>query len=980
MMKINGSLLTLLFIGIANFLTAQTFYSKSTGALNDLSTWGDQTNGTGTEPTDFITPGQEFIIQNGTSYTIDNTWVLGGGNKAILGNGTDPVTFTVPSDHVFEGFIDVRENALLELRNLVIPFLDSLYDNSTVNYSEDALEIRYKSYYNLEILDIDPEFDSDIDGTVSVRGDLTLIGDVTMPVFRDLPFPVTIQFDGDGDQVIQGNGTPVRGFDTRIIKSSGTIDLAAGTVLSADNKLEFDLTGTAVFNDNGNNLYAGKDLVVSGVSSGYNLTTTIFLAEEIAGIVNGEGDGNDFQIRNNANQSIDAPLNNLTISAANVGGTYNFFSGGSNTVGILGDLVIESDVEAVIELNNNDLQLHSDFIIESGFSGTIPSFNQLSFVGTGAQAYDSQFADLSLANFEVDKSSGAVTLDNDVFVSNSLNLIEGVVNTSASASLYLEENATVSGGNDASYIAGPIYAEVNSANPTLISFPVGGNGNYRPVDLTVDQEIVVSEWYWVELIPSGAASLPLGLGLGDVSDIRHYQSGQVGSAVIEDIAFTLTYGADDNITDVSIPRVAFNDNGEWINLGGAGTAVPAGTVTSTMGHTSLGDFALGYVDPNPFIFYQPTSLDFFTQVFGSPSPEQSVSISGSNLDDDITVTASGNYQVSLTSGAGFGPSVVLNENNGDVAPTAVYVRLNRNNLGTETGTLTLSSPNATTQEISLDGENIDPNQPGQELLYYWHFNNFETTGSGVTEVVNDFSYLTDFNAVMTFTGTGSNNLTENAQGSTINTAMSQSAGKACNINNRSDNRPLLFTFNTSDVQDVVFEYAIKRSTDGMLNHNIHYSVDGGNTFTDNNLLQSVYPITEDYDLVRVNFTQIAAVNDNENFQIRISFTGNAVQLNGSNQIDNITLRGDGGGLSVNNMDELAQFNLYPNPATNDINISSNAVINSYEILDMTGKTIISKEGNQTNEISVDVASLNPAIYLVKINTEKGIETMRFVKQ
>ena len=979
-MKISKSLLTFMLVLVASYSISQTYYSKPTGFLNNLSTWGDQPNGTGTEPTDFTTGGQEFIIQNGTAYTIDNTWVIGGGNKAILGNGTDAVTFTVPTTQIFEGFIDVRENALLELRNTVTPFIDSLYNNSTVNYALDATQIRYNSYYNLEIEDINPTFDPDIDGTISIRGNLTLIGSVTMPDFRTLPFPVTMQFDGDGNQTIQGNGAVVRGFDTRIIKSSGTIDLATGTLLSADNQLELDLTGTALFNDNGNDLYAGKDLIVSGIPTAYNLTSSIILADQEAGVVLGEGNGNNFQVRNNINQSIDVPLNNLILRAANTGGNYDFFNGGSNSVEIEGNLTVESTVNTTIDFNNNDLQLMADFIIETGFGGIVSSFEQISFLGSGNQTYDSGYDDLSVSTFHVNKPTGNVILENDIHIASDLSLVQGEVNSSATAALYLGENASTSASSNLSYITGPMYAEVNSANPTTITYPLGNGGQYRPVDLIIDQEIVVSEWYWVELIPSAAPALTLGLGLGDVSNVRHYQSGQVGNAVVENVEFAITYGADDNVTDVSVPRVAFNAGTEWMNLGGTGTAVPVGSVTSTIAHDELGTFALGYVDPNPFIFYQPTSLNFFEQIFGSPSPEQTVSISGSNLDGNITVNAPGNYEVSLTPGAGFAGSVTLTEVSGEVAPTSVYVRLNRNNLGTESGVLEFTSLNAQTQGINLTGENIDPNAPGTELLYYWHFNVFETTGSGVTEVTNDFSYLNDFDATMTFTGSGLNNLTENPDGSTINTALSQTAGKACNINNRSDNRPLLFDFNTSDVQDVVLEYAIKRTSDGMLNHNIEYSTDGGQTFTDNDLLQSIYSITEGYELVRVNFTQIPAVNDNPNFQIRITFTGNAVQLNGSNQIDNITLRGDGGGLSTQPIEGATQLSLFPNPVTSELNIQSNDQIKNIEVVDLTGKVVMSKQFSNTSDLQINTSNLNPAVYIVKIYTNSGIESLRFIKQ
>ena len=45
---------------------AQTFYSKSTGDLNNLATWGDNTDGSGTSPVNFTTAGQTFFVHNQT--------------------------------------------------------------------------------------------------------------------------------------------------------------------------------------------------------------------------------------------------------------------------------------------------------------------------------------------------------------------------------------------------------------------------------------------------------------------------------------------------------------------------------------------------------------------------------------------------------------------------------------------------------------------------------------------------------------------------------------------------------------------------------------------------------------------------------------------------------------------------------------------------------------------------------------------------
>ncbi|MFK7810357.1 MAG: FG-GAP-like repeat-containing protein [Saprospiraceae bacterium] len=45
------------------------YYSKSTGSLSNLSTWGVATDGTGTNPTDFM-GNEEFVLANRSSYTL----------------------------------------------------------------------------------------------------------------------------------------------------------------------------------------------------------------------------------------------------------------------------------------------------------------------------------------------------------------------------------------------------------------------------------------------------------------------------------------------------------------------------------------------------------------------------------------------------------------------------------------------------------------------------------------------------------------------------------------------------------------------------------------------------------------------------------------------------------------------------------------------------------------------------------------------
>src|SRR5690606_5244479 len=68
-----------------------------------------------------------------------------------------------------------------------------------------------------------------------------------------------------------------------------------------------------------------------------------------------------------------------------------------------------------------------------------------------------------------------------------------------------------------------------------------------------------------------------------------------------------------------------------------------------------------------------TGLDYFEGE--GPSSEGTFNVSGINLTANITITAPTNFEVSLSSGAGFGPSVSVTQTAGTAPTTTVYVRL-----------------------------------------------------------------------------------------------------------------------------------------------------------------------------------------------------------------------------------------------------------------------------------------------------------------
>lgn len=62
---------------------AATYYSKSTGYPEVITSWATNIDGTGTSPKDFATNGDVFIIQSGRTMTTNASWTIGDGANVV---------------------------------------------------------------------------------------------------------------------------------------------------------------------------------------------------------------------------------------------------------------------------------------------------------------------------------------------------------------------------------------------------------------------------------------------------------------------------------------------------------------------------------------------------------------------------------------------------------------------------------------------------------------------------------------------------------------------------------------------------------------------------------------------------------------------------------------------------------------------------------------------------------------------------------
>lgn len=284
--------------------------------------------------------------------------------------------------------------------------------------------------------------------------------------------------------------------------------------------------------------------------------------------------------------------------------------------------------------------------------------------------------------------------------------------------------------------------------------------------------------------------------------------------------------------------------------------------------------------------------------------------------------------------------------------------------------------------VRITAHFTDANLGDRELLYYWHFNTLDTPDEDVTSIEADYSYLPDIEAYMTYTGSGPRDMDHFNTGSDINLLVGQGAGRAARVRNPSTGRSLVFNLPTDGMENLRFEYAVHRSGQGMLLNLISYSLDGVN-FIQEGLSTIVFPITEEYELVVVDFEQIPGANNNPDFHIRIEFQGNTTAPNGNNRFDNISLKGTEYMTSTRPHPQGSneQWAVYPNPSSGILLIErrGNDEVRRAWITNLSGQVISMDVRVPGRLTELDVRALSPGLYFLHLEGDAGREVLKFVR-
>lgn len=127
-------------------VTFTNYYSKANGNLDNLATWGTNTDGSGVAPINFTNNYQFFTIANRSSATLSNAWTVSGtSSRVIVGSN---VTLTLNA--AMNAKLYANAGSVINLNNITLPQFVELNPTSTVNMNVNGT-ISAAVYGNLNL-------------------------------------------------------------------------------------------------------------------------------------------------------------------------------------------------------------------------------------------------------------------------------------------------------------------------------------------------------------------------------------------------------------------------------------------------------------------------------------------------------------------------------------------------------------------------------------------------------------------------------------------------------------------------------------------------------------------------------------------------------------------------------------------------------------------------------------------------------------
>lgn len=130
----------------------------------------------------------------------------------------------------------------------------------------------------------------------------------------------------------------------------------------------------------------------------------------------------------------------------------------------------------------------------------------------------------------------------------------------------------------------------------------------------------------------------------------------------------------------------------------------------------------------------------------------------------------------------------------------------------------------------------------------------------------------------------------------------------------------------------------------------------------------------------------AAPGDQAGFSVAISQDGSRVVVgsigndDGGNNAGQVRVFENNTILDIDHVDEIDLAVSYPNPATDIIHVQSKQAVNSYKLFSIDGRMLEQKDVLDLTEFSIDIDYLTFGTYILMLQTQNGIRSLRVIKE
>lgn len=335
---------------------------------------------------------------------------------------------------------------------------------------------------------------------------------------------------------------------------------------------------------------------------------------------------------------------------------------------------------------------------------------------------------------------------------------------------------------------------------------------------------------------------------------------------------------------------------------------------------------------DPTIMVTPTSVEM-SAIVGNAT-ETTVEVAAYNLTAGVTATTVAPFSVS-SNGSSYGTTATIDQNGG-----TLYIKYSPTTAGTDNGMVTLSSAGAPNATVLIVGTGIDcGNTP---LPYSTDFSD---------EDLNQCWTIDDYN--------GDENTWEfNTEGGY--------AVYPYNAEEAADDWLISPVFHIGANAAASFDYMCASAS--FPERFEVYVIGAGQTYDNATLVVPAVDVTvTSWTTQDINLSAFA----NQHIQIAIRCTSDADEyLLG---VTNFFIDSDP--VSVANV-EKTSVNVYPNPASNYINVNASSNISNVEIYTISGQKVGDFTANGTQTV-ISTSNLSNGMYLMRINTENGVINNKF---